>query len=315
MVDWPQKVLTHLRDAGVEELYHSLVKESKTRKWNPYATAHHTPSIPIDIHSSIFEFLDDVGDLFRCSLVCHLWKFYTRKRLYRSIILTDIQRASKLFRVMQDFRYLRLLVHRITLWIDDQHCASLGTNIYYTFLMHGRFLFPRLEEVTLGSLPLLHSSLLNFRASFGWVKRLSIEATYFQSLSDLRRLVENYFPNITHLKLDVTFRSTWVLVRHGPKSQSLSLSRLECLCKDYDVIHKWIVSTNSISTLQSLAIPAEYLHLVSAYQNIKHVETGWEYGPAVREYTEQDPNGILAVDAPLGHEQKVHSQGSSSGIG
>ncbi|KAI0784325.1 hypothetical protein C8Q75DRAFT_736201 [Abortiporus biennis] len=78
-----------------------------------------------------------------------------------------------------------------------------GVKVFHQLFLRGPTLLPNLQKLCLSDIPQLHPSITSLRRfPFFKVRELVIWDTQFTSLLDLRRLMENIFPDILHLSLN-----------------------------------------------------------------------------------------------------------------
>ncbi|KAL4246588.1 hypothetical protein ABKN59_008461 [Abortiporus biennis] len=171
---------------------------------------------------------------------------------------------------------------------------------HHTLLLRGQAVLPNLQEIVLDYIPPLNPSLACISRPFRNVSKLSIQYTSFATLLDLRRIINNFFPNLQHLILDnprFTSQSLQV-IPPSSKATGTSLTTLNLIINgdQFAPLRSWLPSTNTRTTLKilNLRIGGGYVDrftvqplLLDCGSNVRELRVRWSQD------TDVDPNGIL----------------------
>ncbi|KAI0796845.1 hypothetical protein C8Q75DRAFT_213956 [Abortiporus biennis] len=247
--DEPQKLVT----TAMEELLQrsKWIESEFNTQWRIESRVR-SPRLPPEICGLVIEHLfDDARTLLNCCLTCHEFLHCSRQYLYMTdISLTKHQKIKSFFESLSKLPNMRPLTIHIEL-------SSCHIKTYTEFLLHGQPLLSNLQSVHLQGMhsSSLHPSLVSIRRPFCSVTMLEFNRCTFGSVLDLRRLICNFFPNVTHLTFgDISIDSYHISLPNLAQRKPLSLSELTFLNEVPAVIPQWLLWTKMPNTLQSLSI-------------------------------------------------------------
>ncbi|KAI0783288.1 hypothetical protein C8Q75DRAFT_473800 [Abortiporus biennis] len=233
-----------------------------------------SPRLPLELLKLVIDNLwgwDDTATLANCCLTCHEFLRWSHDYLYEHVAFSEREQIKSFFDSLSRFPYLRRLTTNLHL-SKVEACTE--------FLLHGLPLLPNLQSVTLRNLHSpLHPSLTSIGHPFHSVRILEFFSCTFQSVLDLRRLIDSFFPNVTYLALySVTINSSHLsLPPIRPQKKPLSLSHLQSYFLA-DVVVRWLSWAQTPNTLNSLSIRASDLAkmLPSFCRRLQLLKVAWD---------------------------------------
>ncbi|KAI0789346.1 hypothetical protein C8Q75DRAFT_733619 [Abortiporus biennis] len=182
-----------------------------------------SPRLPIEVCESVIQSLatpfKEEQALWNSALVCHDWLPLSRQYLYQQIIfylVSDEARVWSFFKTLKMHPHLRDFVLELVYTqmhypnyrsepsdpnIKDIKKLIITAKLYHQLFMHGPTLLPQLRLLSLDDVPVLNHSILSIRHPFPKVTTFIVWFTKFTSLLTLRRITQNFFPNLELLQL------------------------------------------------------------------------------------------------------------------
>ncbi|KAL4248408.1 hypothetical protein ABKN59_006835 [Abortiporus biennis] len=259
-----------------------------------------SPRLPIEICESIIQSLaipfKEEQALWNSALVCHDWLPLSRQYLYQQItfyLVSDEARVWSFFKTLKMHPHLRDFVLELVYTqmhypnyrsepsdpnIKDIKKLIITAKLYHQLFMHGPTLLPQLRLLYLDDVPVLNHSILSIRHPFPKVTTFIVWFTKFTSLLTLRRITQNFFPNLELLQLmevGFLFPRTIQISTSPPekkrieKSLFLSHLYLDVMApSDFPAVERWLTSNSikgaMISSLRFLRCRSNEMSLFSS---------------------------------------------------
>lgn len=239
-----------------------------------------------------------------CSLVARSWIHRSRLHLFRDVILSSDLRTKEFLNVLSHspelLRYVEIL--RI-LPVSVKDGVSLGW-IYQVLSTLPPFL-PRLRELSLCGLPVLHPIWIVTASRFSTIETLSLYRLRRQPLREIVQLI-NRFPRLQSLNvLDCSWKlsSTY----YGRKQHNLTTLHTFTNIPEWVAILEWALASGSTGTLTTFRAPSGAQGLAmdsilkTCYSTLQELHLNiWS------DYSEYDVNivcrtacSLVAIEIPL----------------
>ncbi|KAI0789342.1 hypothetical protein C8Q75DRAFT_155641 [Abortiporus biennis] len=204
-----------------------------------------------------------------CSLTCHAFFHPSRQYLYETVQLRSDVNLLSFLKSLRKWPHLQGLTTKLV--IDTRN-----PEVYHYLFLYCQTALPNLQSLCFIRMPQLHPSLISMHRPFPSVTSLRLRFLTFSSLLDFRRLIDNFFPNLSRIELSyVSFKSSHVSLpnRANVRSQKqlVSLSHLQLEERvDFNPVQKWLMSMLTSTSIHSLEIsPSDLGILLSFGQNLQ----------------------------------------------
>ncbi|KAI0793526.1 hypothetical protein C8Q75DRAFT_567033 [Abortiporus biennis] len=240
--------------------------------------------IGIETFSKAGLFGDDVEALWACCLTCHVFLQQSHSYLYRKVILYSKQMVQSFFRCVAQNISLQGLTTHLELLTPE-------VEAFHWLLLYGHNSpLPNLQSLRLRFMPILHPLVItsvHHRHSFDSVTILHLWNCEFTSILDLRRFIDNLFPNVSFLDLHQSILGSSFVPPSLPHSYpgsrrktAISLSRLVLLDVNngtWKPIQQWLASTPTLISIVTLQINCRYLTMILLFGvNIQNLLIEWK---------------------------------------
>ncbi|KAI0793528.1 hypothetical protein C8Q75DRAFT_567204 [Abortiporus biennis] len=158
------------------------------------------------------------------------------------------------------------------------HLDTHEVKAYHRLFLHGQALLPKLETLRLWKMPVLNPRLISQRRPFPSLIKLNLSNCRFSSVLDLRRLVDNFFPELSYLNLSsLKLTSSHVTLPNQWPRQTVSLSHLTSSDGSrLGPVVRWLSSTLTLTSIRLLWIPRYNLKMLQLFgQNIQTLRIDW----------------------------------------
>ncbi|KAI0784821.1 hypothetical protein C8Q75DRAFT_777715 [Abortiporus biennis] len=253
--------------------------------------------IPVEVCELILDYFHPIFfqeriALLRCCLTCRSWVPRVRRNLYQEVKFMTVVESKNVKAFLYSLKsnmHLRGLTLKIIFSSvgNAEKLIPVGA-AHHTLLLRGQAVLPNLQEIVLDYIPPLNPSLACISRPFRNVSKLSIQYTSFATLLDLRRIINNFFPNLQQLILDnsrFTSQSLQV-IPPSSKATGTSLTTLNLIINgdQFAPLRSWLPSTNTRTTLKilNLRIGGGYVDLFTVQpllldcgSNVRELRVRW----------------------------------------
>ncbi|KAI0793521.1 hypothetical protein C8Q75DRAFT_804330 [Abortiporus biennis] len=239
-----------------------------------------SPRLPWEICLHVVDYISDYKGkderdrsdkemLWSCCLTCRTFVGPGRRYLYKYVELDSYWILKSFIDIIKRNSHLQ----RLTTHLD---LMTYEVEAYHYLFLHHQAL-SNLAKLTLHKMPMLNPRLLlDQRHPFHSVTDLDLSDCGFSSVLDLRRMIGNFFPNLSYLSLsNLLLGSSHVNLPNKWPRNVISLSELNIasILGDYGPITEWLASTPSQTSICNLHIsPNQTRMLLSFGQGIEELE-------------------------------------------
>ncbi|KAI0789532.1 hypothetical protein C8Q75DRAFT_166315 [Abortiporus biennis] len=238
-----------------------------------------SPRLPLEICMLLMGHIDTESDYFfrrmndglktlcSCCLLCHALLDESHRFLYQDVNLYSHSEVESFLGTIGGNADLQRLSTRLFLFTSD-------VEAYHQLLLRGQALLPKLDSLELSEMPVLNPRLLSQPRPFPSVTVLHLSDCRFASVLDIRRLIDNFFPNLSQLYVeDLELTSSYVTLPKKWPRKVVSLSSLDLYTTAISCttpLGRWLSSTPTKTSIRSLWIRTSDMRmLLSCGQNIE----------------------------------------------